>query len=73
MFRMPFVFKINIFYVLARAARAAGTARTTPTLQNDRKFKFEEQKGVFVYSSVWGWNFLEFGEGGWGSPNPSKG
>ena len=37
-----------------RRAPAAGTARTTPTLQNDRKFKFEEQKGVFVYSSGWG-------------------
>ena len=31
-------------------------------LQKDGKFKFEEQKGVFVYSSVWGWNFLEFGK-----------
>ena len=49
-----FGFKINIFHVLARAARAAGTARTTPTFQNDRKSKFEEQKVVFVYSSGWG-------------------
>ena len=55
MFGCQLCFKIHVFYVPdaiyyvpAKAARTAGTARTTPTLQNDRKFKFEEQKGVFV-------------------------
>ena len=60
------------FYVLAVAARAAGTVRTTPTLQNDRKFKFEEQKGVLVYSSGWGWIFLEFGEEGRGKGREAR-
>ena len=37
----------------ARVARAARAARTSPTLQEYGKLKFEEQKGVFIYSSRW--------------------
>ena len=69
MFRMPLMFWNKHFYFLDTIfapARAAGTARTTPALQNDRKLKFEEQKSVFVYSSGWECFFLEFGEEGGG-------
>ena len=49
----------------ARAAEAqeAGEGRKCPTLQNDDKFKFEERKCVFVYSSGWGEIFWNSGRG----------
>ena len=63
------------FYVPARAARAAGTARITPTLQNDRKSKFEEQKRCIRILFYVGVNFSRIrggeGKGGGGRPGRS--
>ena len=60
-------FRINIFYIPARAARTAGTARTTPTLQNDRKFEFEKKQKRCNRILFWvGVNFSRIRGGGAG-------
>ena len=48
-----FAFIINIVYAPARAARVAGTARNTPTLQNDRNSNLKYKK-VYSYTLLCG-------------------